>query len=101
MEQHAAQTVARVLCADQVRQRQRDLLGRREAVLSVEDHAVAAIEHEDRRAGALIFGLMHVKIGVLEIKRDAQALTPHGGEQCFADIEIQRVAEFITLRGSR
>jgi hypothetical protein len=74
VKQHAAQAVAGILRADQVRQRQRHLLGRREAILAVQDHAVAAIQHQHRGAGALIFGLVHVQVGIFQIERNLQAL---------------------------
>ncbi len=57
VEQHDLQRVARILVLDQLRERQRDALGRREAILAVQDHAVAAVEHQDRRARALILAL--------------------------------------------
>ncbi len=100
VEQHAAQAVAGVLRADQVRERQRHLLGRREAVLAVEDHAVAAIEHQHRGAGALVFALVHVQVGIFQIERHLGAFAPDGGKERLADVEIQRVAELVALRGS-
>ncbi len=84
MKQHAAQAVAGILRPDQVRQRQRDFLRRREAVFAVQDHAVAAIEHQHRGAGALILGLMHVQIGVFEIERDLQPFALHGARTASA-----------------
>ena len=57
MEEHDLQRVAGILRPDQLRERQRDALGRREAILAVEDHAVAAVEHQHRRARALILAL--------------------------------------------
>ena len=69
MEQHGVQRVARVLRADQVRERERDPLGRREAVLAVEDHAVAAIEHDHRRARALVLALRDHQVRVVDVDR--------------------------------
>ena len=100
VEQHAAQAVAGILRADQVRQRQRDLLGGREAILAVEDHAVAAIEHQHRGAGALVLALVDVQVGVLHVERDLGALAADGGEQRLADVEVQRVAELVLLGGA-
>jgi hypothetical protein len=63
VEEHAAQAIAGILRADQVRERERHFLGGREAILAIEDHAVAAIEHQHGGAGALILGLVDVQIG--------------------------------------
>ena len=49
VEQHDPEAVAGELGADQVGERERHLLGRREAVLAVEDHRVRAVEHQHRR----------------------------------------------------
>ena len=57
MEEHHLQRIAGILQADEVGERERHALGGREAILAVQDHAVAAVEHEDRRAGALILSL--------------------------------------------
>ena len=59
------QRVAGILRPDQVRERERDALGRREAVLAVEDHAVAAVEHDHRGAGALILALRDHEVGIV------------------------------------
>ena len=69
VKQHAAQRVARILRPDQVRQRQRDFLRWREAIFAIEDHAVAAIQHQHRRAGALILTLVDVQVLVFEVER--------------------------------
>ena len=98
VEQHAAQAVARILRANQMRQRHRHPLGRREPVFAIENHAVAAIEHQHGRAGTLVFALMDVQIGIFQIDRHLDALTPDRREQRLADIEVQRVAELILLR---
>ena len=67
VEEHDLQRVAGVLQADQVRERQRDALGRREAILAVEDHAVAAVEHQHRRAGALVLALRDHQVLVVDV----------------------------------
>ena len=97
MEQHAAQTIAGILRADQVRQRERDFLGGREAILAVENHAVAAIQHEHGRAGALILGLMHVQIGIFQWNRNFEAFALDGRKQSLADVQVDRVAELVRL----
>ena len=40
---------------------------------------------------------MHVQIGVFEVERHLQALALHRREQRLADIQVQRVAEFVGL----
>ena len=97
MEEHATQTVTRILSADEVRERQRYFLRRREPVLAVENHAVAAIQHQHGGAGALIFALVHVQVRIIHVQRDFGAFPPDRGEQRFADIQIQDVAEFVDL----
>ena len=67
MEQHDLQRVARILRLDQLRERQRDAFRRREAVFAVEDHAVAAVEHEHCRAGALVLPLCDHQIFIVHI----------------------------------
>ncbi len=98
VEQHEVQRVAGILRADQMRQRERHFLGRREAILAVKNHAVAAIEHEHGGAGTLVFGLMNHQVRIIEFDRNFRAFAAHGVEQCPADIEIQRVAEFVGAR---
>ena len=67
VEEHDLQRVAGILQANQVRQRQRDALGRREAILAVEDHAVAAVEHQHRRARALVLPLRDHQVLVVDV----------------------------------
>ena len=63
----AFQGIAGKLRLDQLRQRQRDALGGREAILAVEDHAVAAVEHQHRRARALILALHDHQVFVRDV----------------------------------
>ena len=58
---------------------------------------MAAIQHQHRRAGALVLALVHVQVGVLQVERHLGALAPDRGEQRRADIEVQRVAELVAL----
>ena len=113
MEQHHLQRIAGILRLDQLRQRQRDTLGRREAILAVEDHAVAAVEHQHRRARALILALHDHQIFVVVTSMPAPC-GRSGGTGCRrlalrasrctafssvrAGVEIQRVAELVRLR---
>ncbi len=76
-------------------ERHRYLLRRRETVFAVENHAVAAIEHQHRRAGALILALIDVEVFVLQVQRNLNSLALHGGEECLADIQVERVPEFV------
>ena len=67
VEEHGVQRVARVLMADQIRQRHRHALGRREAIFAVEHHAVAAVEQQHRRARALVIALRDHQIFVVDV----------------------------------
>ena len=121
VEQHDLQRVARILRLDQLRQRQRDALGRREAILAVQNHAVAAVEHQHRGARALILALHDHQIFVGDVdpargvglpaaaggrrpEPDALALllgarfALRGVQQRAAGVEVQRVAELVRLR---
>ena len=60
VKQHNLQRIARILRANQMTERQRDFLGRREAVFAVENHRVRTVQHHHRRTGRLIVALMHV-----------------------------------------
>ena len=82
-------------------QRERHFLSGSEAVLAVKNHAVAAIQHQHRGAGTLILALVHAQIRVLHIERHLGALAANGGEQRFADIQVQHVAELVQLGGAR
>ena len=57
--------------------------------------------HQHRGAGTLVFALMHVQVAVLQLQRHFGALAPDRRKQRLADIQIQRVAEFILLRRTR
>src|ERR1019366_4176219 len=100
MKQHAPQRVPGILSPDQMRQRQRYFLSRSEAILAIQDHAMAAIQHQDCRARALILGLMNVKILVFELKRKLKTFPPQRRKKRLPDIKIHRVAELIALGNS-
>jgi hypothetical protein len=78
MKQHEFDRVARELRANHVCQRQRHLLGGREAVLAVQDHAVRAVQHHDGRGGGLVLGLTHHQVAFLDI---LEALGDHVGQR--------------------
>ena len=82
-------------------QRQGHLLGGRETVFTVKNHAVAAIQHQHRGARALVFALMHVQVAILHVERHFGALAPDRRKQRLTDVQIERVAELILLRRSR
>ncbi len=83
-----------------MRQRHSNPLGRREAIFAVKNHAVTAIEHEYGCAGTLVLTLMDVQVRVFKLEGELNTFTAHGGKQRFADIEVQRVAEFVLFRGA-
>ena len=95
MEQHQVQRVAGILRANQVAQRHRDFLGRRKAIFAVQNHAVAAIEHQHRSAGALIFALVDLEVLIIQFERRLQAVAANRGEQSRIDVQIHRVAKLI------
>ena len=74
VKEHDLQGVARVLRLDQLRERQRDPLGRREPILAVQDHAVAAVEHQHGRAGALVLALDDHQVVVRHVDAARPAL---------------------------
>ena len=98
MKQDQGQRIARILGADQVRERHRNFLCRGEAVFSVKNHGVRAVEHEHGRAGRLIFALMHLQVGIFDIQRELHTLALNGAGERGSDVEIERVAEFVLSR---
>jgi hypothetical protein len=67
VKQDDVERVARILQPDEIRERQRHALRGRETILAVQDHAVAAVEHQHGCARALIFALRHHQVFVLDI----------------------------------
>ena len=70
MEEHNLERVARILRANQMRQRQSNFLRRRKTILAIENHRMRTVEHHHRCTRRLIVTLMNVQIAVLEIERD-------------------------------
>ena len=98
VEEHHVERVAGELRADQVRERERDLLGRREAVLAVQDHRVRAVEHQHRRAARAVLGLAHHQVAVVEVDRHVEvAVARERVLERRVDVEVQRVAELVRL----
>src|SRR4051812_10674058 len=95
MKQNAAERIARILGANQVRQSESNALCRCETVFTIEDHTVTAIEQQDSGAGTLVFRLMDVQIGIFQLQRQRYSFALHSREQSRADIKVQDVAEFI------
>ena len=100
VKQDAVQRVAGILRADQMREGERDAFGGSEAVLAVKNHAVAAIEHQHRGAGALILALMDHQVGIIELDGHGRAVALDGIEKRSADVHVQRVAKFVLLRSA-
>src|SRR5205814_1295779 len=98
VKEHEAERITRVLGPDQMRERQRNALRRSESILAVKDHAVARVEQQDRRTGAFVFGLADHQIVVLEVEGNSETFARHGMKESRADVEIERVAEFVFLR---
>src|SRR5437867_8888006 len=80
-----------------MRQSQSHALGGRKAVLAVEDHAMASIQQEHRRARTFVFGLTDHQVLMLQVQRNSQTFARDSMQQSRADVEIQCVAEFIFL----
>ena len=95
VKENEAQSVARILRADQVGESHRDTLGRSEAIFAVKNHAVTAIKQKDRRTRTLVFALVDGEVAVLQVDGNFDAVAANGVRKCLANIEIENVAEFI------
>src|SRR5215472_17379279 len=78
-----------------MRKRHGHPLRRSETVFAVEDHAVAAIEEQHGGAGRLILALMDHEVAIVHLERNFGAFAADRVGECFADVEIERVAEFV------
>src|SRR5208283_4691440 len=79
------------------RQRHRYFFRRREAVFAIKNHRVRAVEHKHRRARRLILALMNLQVGVLDVERQGKPFALNGAGKRGRDIEVERVAEFVSL----
>ncbi len=61
---------------------------------------MAAIQHQNRGARALIFRLVYVEIGIFQLNRDLEPLPLNGRRERLADIQIEGIAEFVELGGA-
>ena len=80
-----------------MRKRERHAFCWRKPVFAVQNHAVAAIEHQHRRARALILALVNHQIRIIELNWDSGAIALHRVEQRPADVHVERIAEFVLL----
>src|SRR5262249_34019502 len=98
VEENEIESVPGILCSNEVRERHGDALRGSEAIFAVEDHAMAAIEENNRGARGLIFALVDHQVLVLDFDGDFGAVAADGVEESFTDIEIERVAKFVGPR---
>ncbi len=77
VKQNEMQRVAWKLRANQVRERHGHAFGGSEAVFTIENHAVRAIEHDHRGAGRLVFALVDHQILVANFDGDFGAIAAH------------------------
>src|SRR5258708_373520 len=100
VEQHQAQRVAGILRADQMRERHGHALGGREAVLSIENHAVAAIEQQHRRAGRMVFALVNHQVAIFHLQRNFHTFAANRVGKRLADVQVQDIAKFVGARNT-
>src|SRR3989442_7696455 len=100
MEQNQRKRIARVLCANEVGERHSDFLRRREAVLSIENHGMRAVEHEHSGAGRLVLALVYLQIRIFDVERQLESLALNRTGERAGDVEIERIAEFVDLGSS-
>ena len=95
-----AQGVTRKLRANEVGEGQRHPLGRREAILAVEEHGVGDVQHEHGSARRPILGLVHHEVLVFQIERHPDSLPLDGAFQRRRHVEVERVSELVGLARS-
>src|ERR1700691_3265175 len=100
MKEHQRERVARILRADQVRERHGNFFRRSEMMLAVEDHRVRAVEHENRGAGRLILALMHLQVGIFDVERQREPFALDGAGERGRDVEVESVTELVRARSA-
>ena len=68
MKQHQRQRIPGILRPNQVPQRHRHPLGRREPVFPIQNHGMRAVQQHHRRTRTLIVGLLHMQIAILQVQ---------------------------------
>src|SRR6478609_4820178 len=101
MKKNDLQTVARVLCANEMSKSKSHFFGRRKTVLAIQDHRVRTVEHDDCRTRRAVILLMNVQVLVLEIEGHVQACAGDRREQRCVDVKIYRVAKLVLLGRKR
>ena len=74
MEEHNLERVARILGANQMRQRQGHFLCRRKPIFAVKNHRMGTVKHDHGGAGRLVVALLDVQIAVLKVERQFESL---------------------------
>src|SRR5690606_36764186 len=95
MEENHLAGVSGIPGSDQLSQCHRHFLSRCEAILSIEDHDVAAIQHENCGRGTLIFALVDVQIAVREVEGKVKTLSTQGTHKGSVNVNIESVSELI------
>src|SRR6516165_3053253 len=71
-----------------------------EAVFTIQNHAMAAVEQDNGGAGTLVLALVHHQVAILQVDGHLGSFTPNGVGESLADVEIQRVPEFVRPRNA-
>src|SRR5258708_21648914 len=81
-----------------MRKRHGHAFGGREPVFAIENHAVAAIEKNYRRAGTVVFALVNHQVRVSHLDRNFSPFAADRVEERGADIHVERVPKFVRTR---
>ena len=96
-EEDDVDRVLRVLLEDELRERERDLLRGREAVLAVEDHRVRDVDRDRGRAGALVLDVEDLE--VVRPEREVVGVAPRRVRDRPDAVEARHVvAELVRAR---